>query len=465
MTHKIKKLKGTNQVNTPRVALYIRVSTQEQVDNSSIPTQQERLEAYCVAKGWIVYDTYIDPGYSGSNIERPAMKRLLKDLKHIDAVMVYKLDRLSRSQRDTLELIEEHFLKNNVDFVSITENLDTSSPYGKAMIGILSAFAQLERETIAERMRGGLIKRAEAGYWVAGGNYEPAGYGVKNDGDLYIKEDEAAHVQAAYNYYEQLHSITKMQAKLKDEGYKVWRFRRYRDILCSRLYIGEVSFAGVYYKGRHKPLITKEQFDRVQILLSRHKGTNAHKAKASLLSGLITCGDCGEQYLTYQSKDKYGVYRYYICRARRFPSEYGEKCMNKTWNYQKLEQLIIEEISNLGIEKKTDIKKEKKIDYEKLIKKVNDKMKKTLGLYLESTNIPHELLNEQISELEEEKIRLMKLRDLDNQESIQEISKDDLDQYTIDLTTGDFATRQAVVHKLIREIIVHGENVSIVWNF
>src|SRR5690606_25039046 len=112
----------------------------------------------------------------GATLDRPDMQRLLKDLKKVNVVVVYKLDRLSRSQKDTLELIEDHFLSNNVDFVSITETLDTSTPFGKAMIGILSVFAQLERETIAERMRMGHIKRAEEGFRVMGGNHDPAGY-------------------------------------------------------------------------------------------------------------------------------------------------------------------------------------------------------------------------------------------------------------------------------------------------
>ncbi|MCM3763487.1 recombinase family protein [Neobacillus niacini] len=448
-----------------RAALYIRVSTQEQVENYSIESQRERLEAYCKSKDWIVYDTFIDPGYSGSNTDRPALQRLLSDLKNIDVVVVYKLDRLSRSQRDTLDLIEEHFLKNNVEFVSITETLDTSTPFGKAMIGILSVFAQLERETIAERMRMGLIKRAEEGYWSAGGNYDPAGYGLR-DGELYIKGDEAAHIRAAFDLYEQYHSITKVQTGLKELGFPVWRFRRYNDILRNRLYIGEVSFAGTWYKGRHKSIISKEQFTRVQVLLSRHKGNNAHKAKQSLLSGLITCGDCGENYITYQARDKVKkdkYYRYYLCRARRFPSEYDEKCMNKTWNYSKLEALVIDEINSLIIDKKTDNKKTSKIDYDKLMKKVDEKMERTLALYVEG-KVPVALLNKQVNTLEQEKIQLQIRKDNQNKQ-LNNFTEQELNQYSIDLLSADFPTRQAIVQKLIKQIEIHDENVEIAWNF
>ncbi|MBG9657850.1 recombinase family protein [Cytobacillus firmus] len=447
-----------------KAALYIRVSTQEQVENYSIESQQEKLEAYCKSKGWLVYDVYLDPGYSGSTMERPALQRLLKDIQDIDVVVVYKLDRLSRSQRDTLTLIEDHFLKNSVEFVSITETLDTSTPFGKAMIGILSVFAQLERETIAERMRMGHIKRAEEGYRGMGGDYDPAGY-ARVDGELVVKEDEAKHIQLAFDLYEQYHSITKVQKYLKEKGYKVWRFRRYNDILRNKLYCGYVSFAGKHYKGRHKAIITEEQFERVQVLLSRHKGNNAHKAKASLFSGLLYCGKCGEIYHTYQNKEKNGtVYRYYLCRARRFPSEYDEKCMNKIWNYTKLEEIIVEEINNLIIEKGISNKKENKVNYDKLLKKVDEKMERIIGLYAEG-NMPIKILNKQMAALEQEKEQLhdKKLRQEMQQRTA--FSEKELKQYAIDLTAADFPTRQAIVQKLIKQIFIHGEDVEIVWNF
>ncbi|WP_235430753.1 recombinase family protein [Paenibacillus larvae] len=340
-----------------KVALYIRVSTQEQVENYSIESQKERLEAFCISKGWEIYDIYIDPGYSGSNTNRPGLKCLLKNLDKVNAVVVYKLDRLSRSQRDTLSLIEEHFLANQVNFVSITETLDTTTSFGKAMIGILSVFAQLERETIAERIRMGHIKRAENGFRGNGGDYNPTGY-IRKNGELVIVDEEKEHIKKAYDLYEQLHSITKVQNRLKKLGYKVWRFRRYRDILSNRLYCGYVSFSRKCYKGRHEAIISEEQFERVQILLSRHKGRNANKAKESLFAGLITCGKCGENYVTYTCSERGKKYRYYICRARRFPAEYnGERCQNKNWSSKKIEELVINELHAFTFDKKTKKRK------------------------------------------------------------------------------------------------------------
>lgn len=451
-----------------RCALYCRVSTQEQTENYSIEIQKERLEAYCNSKGWEIHDYYIDGGYTGANIDRPALQRLLLDLDKIDAVLVLKLDRLSRSQRDTLTLIEEYFLSNGVEFISITESLDTSTPFGKAMIGILSVFAQLERETIAERMRGGQIKRAENGFRVMGGNYDPSGYSRVN-GELVIKEDEAKHIQLVFNLYEQTHSITKVQARLKELGEPVWRFRRYRDILSNKLYIGYVKYSDEYYKGRHEPIISEEQFYRVQVLLSRHAGKNAHKAKESLFSGLITCSWCGEYYHTYQTKQKLTsgeevVYRYYLCRAKRHPSEYEEKCNNKTWNYKKLEEIIVEEIKSFVLNKQVEEDVGVKlVDYDKLIRKVDEKIRRLLPLYAEGI-IDKNHLDEQITKLNAEKNSYFEKKEQQETRTHSAFTKEQLEQLAIDLLSTDFQTRQSIVQKLIRQIYINDENIEIEWN-
>ena len=149
-----------------KVAIYVRVSTTSQAEEGySIEEQIDKLESYCKIKDWTVYKVYTDGGFSGSNTERPALERLIKDAdrKKFDTVLVYKLDRLSRSQKDTLFLIEDVFIKNGIEFLSLQENFDTSTPFGKAMIGLLSVFAQLEREQIKERMQLGKLGRAKAG--------------------------------------------------------------------------------------------------------------------------------------------------------------------------------------------------------------------------------------------------------------------------------------------------------------
>ena len=142
-----------------------------QLEGYSIDAQKEFLLSYAKSKEFTEYEYYVDGGYSGKDLNRPEIQRLIQDVKEhkIDTVIVFKLDRISRSQKDTLYLIEEVFNKYGVGFISIKENFDTTSPFGKAMIGVLSVFAQLERETILERTRIGIKKRAEDGYWRGGG--------------------------------------------------------------------------------------------------------------------------------------------------------------------------------------------------------------------------------------------------------------------------------------------------------
>lgn len=449
-----------------QAALYIRVSTQEQVENYSIESQTERLEAFCKSKDWKVYDIYIDGGYSGASLDRPGLQKMLRDLDKIDAVVVYKLDRLSRSQRDTLSLIEEHFLVNNVDFVSITETLDTSTPFGKAMIGILSVFAQLERETIAERMRMGHIKRAENGLRGMGGDYDPAGY-KRLDGNLVIREDEAQHITRLFDLYEQTHSITQVQVILKDEGYPVWRFRRYRDILSNELYIGNVKFAGKSYKGQHEAIISKSQFERVQSLLERHKGRNAHKAKSSLLTGLVKCSSCDESYISYStgiSKKNKIRYYYYMCRSRRFPSEYDHKCLNKNWNRDKLESFVIKALERINISTAKEEKKKNEINFDRLIKDIDKKISRLIALYASNTKISSDLLEAQIEELNDQKERLIK-KQQDSLLNSNEITSDMINSIKDGFENMEFKDKQVALQKLIKEIYIDGDNVMIDWRF
>ena len=184
------------------VACYVRVSTQEQAEHGySIEEQTERLQGYCKAMGWKVAKVYTDAGYTGANMNRPALSDLVEGAnRHLfDAVVVFKLDRLSRSQKDTLTLIEG-FLAHDVAFVSMTENFDTSTPFGRATIGILSCFAQLEREQIKERCSLGREGRAKGGKY-RGGGYTPIGYEYK-DGQLIVNESEAAQIRLIHERFQ-----------------------------------------------------------------------------------------------------------------------------------------------------------------------------------------------------------------------------------------------------------------------
>lgn len=460
---------------TKRVALYSRFSTVNQSDNYSIEIQHERMEAMCKSKGWEIGDYFSDPAYSGSNMERPALQNLLSRLDEFDIVMVYRLDRLSRSQKDTMTLIQDYFLKNNVAFVSVSETLDTTTPFGMAMIGILAVFAELERATITDRMQGGIKKRIESGYRLNGGNYMPTGYkkGVDENGNsiLVIDEPEARKVKLIYDVYEMKHSVSEVQKVLKEKGYERRRFTTIRQILSNSLYIGQVKYRDECFEGVHEPIISKEQFERVQKLLSlQPKGKNFGKNRESLFGGLITCGWCGENYTTYsyrvENKTKGDYYvRSYTCRARRYPIEYDEKCMNKNWKNEYLEDLFVHELRKITTSKIIkQTKKTQKKNYSLALKRLDEKTARLIDLYTDG-DIDKKILDSKLNKLNKEKESLIAEQKKEEQ-NIQELTSiDELKESVIDFEKLDFVSKRAIVEKTINEIIINDDEVEFIWNF
>lgn len=286
-----------------KVALYVRVSTTSQLEEGySIDEQKAKLESYCDIKDWHVYKIYTDGGFSGSTTDRPALEQLVQDAqsKLFDTVLVYKLDRLSRSQKDTLYLIEDVFLKNNIEFVSLLENFDTSTPFGRAVIGLLSVFAQLEREQIKERMQLGKLGRAKSGksmMWAKtsyGYNYD------KETGSMTVNEYEALVVKEIYTLYLAGMSITKLRDKINEKYPKqpAWSYRTIRGMLANPVYCGLNQYKGQTFQGTHKAIISLEDFEQTQRELARRQQTakdllNPRPFQAKyMLSGLAQCGYC-----------------------------------------------------------------------------------------------------------------------------------------------------------------------------
>ncbi|MFJ7950738.1 recombinase family protein [Lysinibacillus sp. NPDC096418] len=454
-----------------RVALYSRYSTSSQDGNYSIEIQVERMEATCKSKGWEVTDKFVDAAYSGSNMERPALQNLLSRLDEFDVIMVYRLDRLSRSQRDTMTLIQDYFLKNDVAFVSVSETLDTTTPFGMAMIGILAVFAELERATITERMRGGIEKRIQAGYRLASGNYMPTGYKkVEDDEVMVIDEIEGKKVQRIFDLYEQYHSITKIQKVLKEEGYVRRKFGTIRQILGNRLYIGEVRYKDNYYPGLHEPIISTEQFERVQVILSRHpKGANAGKVKESLFSGLITCGNCGEAYTTYsyrvENKTKGNYYvRSYICRARRLPSEYDEKCFNETWKNEEIENVFLSQLQMaIATKEISETNTRTTKNYALAIKRLDEKINRLIDLYAEG-DIDKKVLDTKINKLNKEKENIVLEQSQEAQNQQQAVTVEEIRESIGNFKTLDFEAKRVIVEKVLNGIVIDGKDIEFEWN-
>lgn len=300
-----------------KVALYVRVSTARQdQEGYSVPLQKERLIAYCKAKGWVVAGVFVDPGHSGSSLARPGIQALMDGVQagKYDVVLVYKLDRLSRSQKDTLYLIEDVFMANNTDFVSMQESFDTGTIYGRAMVGVLSVFSQMERETITERTLMGRAGRAEEGLWHGGGT-DPIGYDYI-DGALSVNEAEAQQVREVYGLYAAGHSVAEISRRMS--GCKTkhgdWSHTStIGNVLDNPLYAGTVHFDGVEAAGRHLAVVDPAINRKVKARRERLRQVEAAQNSAHLLTGLIYCASCGARYFPHTRANGKTVYS---CHSR-----------------------------------------------------------------------------------------------------------------------------------------------------
>lgn len=332
------------------VAGYARVSTENQLENYSIEEQTGRLRAFCAAKGWTLGELYVDGGYSGGSTNRPALQRMLSDIRRggADAVVVCKLDRLSRSQKDTLILIEDELLAHGVDFVSISENFDTSTPFGRAMIGILSVFAQLEKDQITERFTMGRIGRSRAGYY-HGGSRPPTGYDYR-DGLLQVNEYEAIQVREAFALFLSGKSVNAVSRELSARYITRWTPSKVLGVLKNTVYTGKVHFRRQDYDGLHQPLISKEDFQAAARLLG--PGSDRESAKTApqrspfragyFLSGLVWCARCGARYSA-----GHGCYRCYS-RSKCSPKFVRDPgCKNRNWPIEELDALVLRQLGKL----------------------------------------------------------------------------------------------------------------------
>lgn len=331
-----------------RVAIYIRVSTARQdLEGYSIPLQKERLIAYCKAKGWVVAGVFMDPGHSGSSLERPGMLQLIDGVEagRFDVVLVYKLDRLSRSQKDTLFLIEDVFMSNGVDFVSMQESFDTTTIYGRAMVGILSVFAQMERETITERTLMGRAGRAEEGLWHGGGT-DPIGYDYI-DGSLVINEAEAEQVREVYDLYAAGHSVSEITRRMEGKKTKHGGWSHTStvgNVLDNPLYAGTVHFDGISKKGRHVPIVDREVDRRVKARRERLRRVETSEDSSHLLTGMIYCASCGARYFPHKRPNGTIVYSCHSRAKKNKKMVKDPNCMAPHIPESKLDEMVGEEV-------------------------------------------------------------------------------------------------------------------------
>ena len=453
--------------NIIRCACYVRVSTDNQLENYSIDEQIERLKAYCQAKDFVVAKFYTDGGFSGGNVNRPALQQMITDIENglIDAVVVYKLDRLSRSQKDTLMLIEDKFLSHHVDFISVNENFDTSTPFGRAMIGILSVFAQLEKDQITERFTMGRIGRAKNGLF-HGGPTVPTGYDYV-DGRLVINEYEALQVRELYTRFSKgysLHNCWQYMQKQYHTKYGGWKSEALvRNVLKNDVYIGKVKFNGQSYPGIHEPIIPEELFQTVQDIFE-HSRRDMPSFKRSpfkantLLSGLIYCGKCGARC--------HGEHGNYTCYSRSKGDKRQIKdpdCKNKKWKIEELDALVIKYISGLDFEEPAPATApaEPRADYGKRIREIEKQLSKLIDLY-QISDISFETISEKIEKLSKEKNALIEESEKEPPEQTSNADRLKFqERFLALLDNGPLPEKRACLTQLIERITITDEDIEI----
>ena len=463
-----------------KVALYVRVSTQEQLkEGYSIGEQIERLTKYSESMGWKVYKVYNDGGYSGKDMERPALQDLIQDIKKVDKVVVYKLDRLSRNQRDTLMLIEDVFLKNNVDFVSMSENFDTSTPFGRFMIGILSTFAQLEREQIKERMSMGKDARAKEGRWHGG--TLPIGYDYV-DGQLVPDDEVSFQIREIYQRFSKGEPLRTIEKDLRNKeimynGY-YWTPKQMKRIMTNKIYCGYIRHGGKWIKGLHQPIIDEDTFNICNEMIEKNKQPNHSTKTSTLLGGLIWCKRCGARYGKHRTGNKkYGYHNYYMCYSRHKKVKSmirDENCKNKNYSIEELDELVLNEVRKLSLNvdlihemARDDSFTEEKLDnITKEISRINKQLDRYLKLY-GSGVIEVSKLDEVVQPLEEKKKKLSE--EVATLKKSSELSEDDavslVTSFSEVIERNNYEEIRAILENLIDRIEIDGDDIEIYWKF
>ena len=353
-----------------RCAIYTRKSTDEGLDQvfNTLDAQREASEAFINSQrheGWAALSQrYDDGGYTGANMDRPALKRLLSDIESgvANCVVVYKVDRLTRSLLDFARIMEV-LDKQGATFVSITQQFNTTSSLGRLTLNILLSFAQFEREMISERTRDKMGAARRKGKWVGGNlilGYDVAAQG----GSLVVNEDEAARVREIFRMYLDYGSLIPVIEDLDRRGWrlKAWKTREGREVggsqftknklynlLTNVTYAGKVDYGGKIYSGEHKRIVDDETFAKVQETLrsnGRRGGRNVRNKYSALLKGIVRCDTCDAGMIHTYTKKQNRLYRYYVCVNAH--QRGWNQCQTRAVSAQALESAVVAQLRGIG---------------------------------------------------------------------------------------------------------------------
>ncbi|MDF2902405.1 MAG: hypothetical protein K0S25_43 [Bacillus sp. (in: firmicutes)] len=308
-----------------KVAIYIRVSTEEQAkEGYSISAQKQRLKAFCIAQDWQVVDLYVDEGISAKDMNRPELQRMITDIKEgkIDCVLVYRLDRLTRSVLDLYKMLQT-FDKHDCKFKSVTEVFETTTAMGRMFITMVAAMAQWERENLGERVKMGMAEKVRQGKYA--NNIRPMGYDLDHSkGTLTIKEDEAKTIRLIVDLYLKGLGASRICQYLNERNIltksgNLWTDNPLMKILKNPIYTGTIRWGDELTENAVPPIIDQASFEMVQTTIDNRRGLSPKQvASTYIFSGVIKCRNCGRSMVgggshRVSAKGEKKVYRYYRC--------------------------------------------------------------------------------------------------------------------------------------------------------
>lgn len=475
------------------VDLYIRVSTTEQAEEGySVGEQENRLRSYCSAMGYTINAVHIDPGYSGSSLDRPGIKEIIRDVqkKRCRKVIVWKLDRLSRSQKDTLILLEDVFLVNGCDFVSIMESFDTSTPFGRCVVGILAAFAQMERENIKARTTMGRVAKIRKGHF--SGSRCPIGYRFKEGcNELLVDAYYSTIIKDIFKMFLSgvgLSAIGRAVAnKYGDTSYDWLKNTSVRRILSNPVYMGKVQLNGELYDGLHEPLVSETDWYMAAAILEHNRAINKRSYSFdirgpgradNLLTGLLFCGDCGARMYARKISAKV---KKYICHsvARTSPAMIkSDHCSNRLHPYtvNELDNLVIEEIKKLSLDRSAfdsmietccDSSAAELPALRERVGEIEKQTDRLLNLY-QTGLVDLDEVSNRLGSLKQEREKLQQsITAVESAEAGTAAEKawEEIKDFSAILASGDPEAIQRLIHSLVDRIEVLNEDITIYWSF
>lgn len=473
-----------SNVSIYMVDLYIRVSTTEQaMEGYSVGEQENRLRRFCEALGYQIHKIIIDPGYSGASLNRPGIKEVIRDVQEhlVSKVIVWKLDRLSRSQKDMLIMLEDVFLANNCDFVSMLESFDTSTAFGRAIVGILAAFAQLERENIKERTTMGRQARLAKGHYNS--SRPPLGYSfLPGCNDLKVNPYEASIVREIFSLFLSGTAINAIATIMKQKYPTVrrWNNTTIRRTLRNSVYIGKVSDVDVTRDGIHESIISDSDFNMANSILQHNAEIKKQSCRSkSLLTGLLYCGDCGARMQPRTISQGYPLRRYVCYSVSRTSKAMikSDRCTNRLHPYtqEELDNIIINEIKKLAVDQKylksiiqedaAPVLNESELCQDRLTE-LDKQTDKLLNLYqIGAVDLPQ--IQDRLTALKQERNSL--LQTLDKVSAEMPLNVQQVQNYAAAfqeaLENEDYDQINNIIRLLIDKIVVLNENIEIHWTF